>query len=191
MLALGLLFFVGYPATNSYAEQQLAMAAPQFSWEASLPFVAWTIVPYLSLNLLFPFSFFLCERRRELDVHALRLLIVMLASFTAFLLWPMSNRHAAPLHEGWAGQLFATLLAFDKPFNMMPSLHVAVLVVLWDLARHKLSRPWQWVWHAWAGLIAISTLTTWQHHALDVLAGAVLGGLCVVAIRWPGRLLSQ
>jgi membrane-associated phospholipid phosphatase len=193
MLALGSLFLIGYPAINRYAEVHSVLIAPRFAWEAAIPFLAWTVVPYLLLNLIFPLSFFVCERRRELDVHALRLLGAQLASFTAFLMWPMRRAQLPPVDESWATGLFEALLAFDRPFNMMPSLHLAVLVIVWDLLRRKSMqhwhprwhRGWRWLCHLGAAAIAVSTLTTWQHHVLDVSAGVLLGALCVLCIRWP------
>lgn len=190
MLALGSLFLIGYRATNDYAEAHSVLTAPRFAWEDTIPFLAWTVVPYLSLNIVFPLSFFLCERRRELDVHGLRLLTAQVASFGAFLLWPMRNMHRAPIEHGVASGFFEALLAFDKPYNMMPSLHLAVLVIVWDLLRRKFEAPWCWACHAGALIIAISTLTTWQHHVLDVLAGTILGVLCIAVMRWPRETTS-
>jgi membrane-associated phospholipid phosphatase len=37
----------------------------------------------------------------------------------------------------------------------------------------------RWLWHGACGLILISTLTTWQHDLLDVLAGLLVGALAL------------
>ena len=38
------------------------------------------------------------------------------------------------------GDLFAVLAAFDQPFNQAPSLHIALLVILWALFARKAPR---------------------------------------------------
>ena len=64
---------------------------------------------------------------------------------------------------------------FDKPFNQAPSLHIALLVIIWDHWRHRLSGIAGVVWHVWCLLIGASVLTTWQHHFIDIPTGALLG----------------
>jgi membrane-associated phospholipid phosphatase len=83
--------------------------------------------------------------------------------------------------SGW--MFFAALTSFDKPFNQAPSLHIALLVILWDLYA---GRPGVWrdaMLHGWSLLIAVSVLTTYQHHFIDIPTGALLGWLCVWL--WP------
>src|SRR4051812_10529647 len=41
-----------------------------FEWERSIPWVGFFIVPYMSIDLFFFFSFFLCTDLRELRTHA-------------------------------------------------------------------------------------------------------------------------
>ena len=81
-----------------------------------------------------------------------------------------------PETSGLPGFLFAVLGGFDKPFNQAPSLHIALLVILWDHWRQRLNGVWRGiVWHAWFFLIGASVLTTWQHHFIDIPTGALLG----------------
>jgi hypothetical protein len=76
------------------------------------------------------------------------------------------------------------------PYNRAPSLHIGVLTVLWVRFAPGL-RGWRCVClHGWFALIAASVLTTYQHHVLDVPAGAALGALAIaitgVRARRPG-----
>jgi membrane-associated phospholipid phosphatase len=75
--------------------------------------------------------------------------------------------------------MFAALTSFDLPYNQAPSLHIALLVVLWHFYRQVLPRRWHPALHAACLTIAISALTTWQHHFIDIPTGAWLGALCV------------
>jgi hypothetical protein len=79
--------------------------------------------------------------------------------------------------------MFGVLGGFDKPFNQAPSLHIALLVIIWDHWRHRLPGLLQPLWHAWCLLIGASVLTTWQHHFIDIPTGALLGIFCVWL--WP------
>jgi protein-tyrosine phosphatase len=80
--------------------------------------------------------------------------------------------------------LFQVLELFDKPFNQAPSLHVALLVILWgQYARWVTGTAWRVLLHAWFALIGVSILTTWQHHFIDIPTGALLGFVCMWL--WP------
>jgi protein-tyrosine phosphatase len=81
------------------------------------------------------------------------------------------------------GWLFAVLAGFDKPFNQAPSLHIALLVILWVMYQRHTQGVWRWVVHGWFGLIGISVLTTYQHHFIDLPTGALAGWICVWL--WP------
>jgi protein-tyrosine phosphatase len=85
--------------------------------------------------------------------------------------------------DGVFGLLFELLGAFDKPFNQAPSLHIALLVILWVCYARHVPGLWRWLLHGWFALIGVSVLTTWQHHFIDLPTGALLGWLCVWL--WP------
>lgn len=178
MLLLGMLFFVGYPLTNHWAAMQGGVLL-QSSWDQHIPFYGWMLLPYLSINLLYPCSFFLHDNKTELQRFSLQLLCAQLCSYAIFVLYPTRNQRPEPAAEGLFKLLLEQLKQFDQPFNMLPSLHIAVLVILWNHPlRHRLNKPYSWFWHGWAGLIVISTLGTWQHYLYDVLAGLILGWFC-------------
>lgn len=82
--------------------------------------------------------------------------------------------------------MFAVLAGFDKPFNQAPSLHIALLVVLWvcyDRYLRSFHHAWRWLLHGWFFMIGLSVLTTWQHHFIDLPTGALAGWFCVWL--WP------
>ena len=85
--------------------------------------------------------------------------------------------------SGWTGWLFELLWSFDKPHNLVPSLHVALASLLWPVyARHTQSVTRLLV-HVWFTLIIASPLLTLQHHVLDVATGAMLGQFCLFVFR--------
>jgi membrane-associated phospholipid phosphatase len=144
------LFFLTYGAANELAGSRDHVPSIVFGWERHIPFLAWTIIPYWSMDPLYALSLFVCRSRPELDMHARRLITAQ-------------------------GFLFETLARFDKPFNQAPSLHIALLVLLWVRYAQHARRIWTSLLHCWFALIAVSVLTTWQHHFIDVPTGALLG----------------
>ena len=175
---LGPSFFVTYGFANWVASQRADVGEIVFAWERSIPFLAWTIVPYWTIDALYGISLFLCATRAELDTLGKRLALAQIICIACFLLFPMRFTFVRPETDGAFGFLFDVLADFDKPFNQAPSLHVALLVILWQVYPHHAGR-WRWLVHGWFALIAASVLTTYQHHFVDVPTGALAGWLCV------------
>ncbi|HSC85552.1 MAG TPA: phosphatase PAP2/dual specificity phosphatase family protein [Pseudomonas sp.] len=184
LLLLAPLFFTSYSFANWLTGQRSDVGSLAFAWEQYTPLWPWTIVPYWSIDLLYGLSFLHPATRREMDRHALRLLSVQLICVACFLLWPLRFTFERPELSGFFGWMFDVLMGFDKPFNQAPSLHIALLVVIWVMfARHTHGLLWRGLLHGWMALIGLSVLTTWQHHFIDVPTGALAGWLCVWL--WP------
>lgn len=186
LLLLGPFFFASYGFANWAASVRAEVGAIVFGWESAIPFLPWTIVPYWTIDALYALSLFVCISREELDVHARRLLLAQVVAVACFLLFPLRFAFERPETGGVFGWLFDVLTGFDKPFNQAPSLHIALLVVLWLLYLRHAGR-WRWLVHGWFALIGVSVLTTYQHHFVDVPTGALLGWLCVWLIPDEGR----
>lgn len=183
LLLLAPLFFSTYGFATWVTAQRDDVGSMVFDWERHMPFWAWTIVPYWSIDLLYGFSLLLPRSRDELKRHALRLLTAQVIAVSCFLLWPLSFTFSRPELDGVFGWLFAVLAGFDKPFNQAPSLHIALLVVLWVCYARHTQGFWRWLVHGWFALIGVSVLSTYQHHFIDVPTGALAGWLCVWL--WP------
>ncbi|SFL30031.1 phosphatase PAP2/dual specificity phosphatase family protein [Lysobacter sp. cf310] len=180
---LGPLFFLSYGYANSVAAARVGVPSIVFGWERAIPFWAWTILPYWSIDLFYGISLFVCRDRRELDNQALRLLSAQFIAIACFLAFPLTFSFVRPETDGVFGWMFDVLLGFDKPFNQAPSLHIVLLIVLWVRFAQHLSGAWRWLLHLWFGLIGVSVLTTYQHHFVDVPTGLLAGWLCVWL--WP------
>ena len=181
---LGPFFFATYGLATWITAQRAYVPAVVFDWERAIPFLPWTIVPYWSIDLLYGLSLFTCSDRRELDTHAKRLLTAQIVAVCCFLLFPLTFTFDRPVTDGAFGWLFQVLGLFDKPFNQAPALHIALLVILWaQFGRKVTGGAWRAALHIWFVLIGVSTLTTWQHHFIDVPTGALLGFVCLWL--WP------
>lgn len=185
LCVLAPLFFATYNFATWAASERSEVISLVFEWEREIPFWPWTIVPYWSIDLLYGMSFLLPRTRVALNRHAFRLLSVQLIAIGCFLLWPLKFSFSRPELDGVYGWMFDVLASFDKPFNQAPSLHIAILVVLWVCYARHLQNTWRWLMHCWFALIGLSVLTTYQHHFIDVPTGALVGWLCVWL--WPQR----
>src|ERR1039457_1330202 len=178
-------FFISYDFANFHAERQGATIALFFAWERHIPFIAWTILPYWSIDLLYGFSFLFCRSPRMVDLHAVRLLTVQLISIACFLFFPLHFAFERPETGGIYGMLFDTLTGFDKPYNQAPALHLGLLVVIWLRFTQGTHGIWRWLTHLWALLIGVSALTTYQHHFIDIPTGIAVGFISLWL--WPDQ----
>lgn len=131
-------FFLSYGFANWTAAQRASVPVIAFGWEHAIPFLAWTIVPYWSIDALYGLSLFVCVTRAELDTHAKRLLTAQLVAIVFFIAMPYRFSFERPAADGAYGALFAFLGSFDLPFNQIPSLHIALAVILWVLYAKKI-----------------------------------------------------
>lgn len=177
-------FYLTYGTANYLASLRTNVGSIVFDWERHVPFVAWTIYPYWSINVFYGLSLFLCRSEHELRRHALRLLTAQIAAVACFIAFPLAFTFGQPAADGVGSWLFTALRGFDQPFNQAPSLHIALAVILWDLYRRLITQPFaRVVLHLWTLLVVGSVLTTYQHHFIDIPTGALLGVLCVWL--WP------
>lgn len=182
---VGMLFYASYGLSNHYAASLAYVPEIAFAWERGIPFWAWTIVPYWSLNLMYAAVFFLCRDTREQNCYVARLVSAQIVATTCFMLFPLHFGWPKPPTDGLWGVMFDSLVAFDLPYNQSPSLHIALSIIVgafyWTRFP-KIRLPIL----LWQSLIALSVLTTYQHHFIDVPTGALLGWLVLWAIPQRG-----
>jgi protein-tyrosine phosphatase len=179
------LFFLSYGWANHLAAARDVTTSIVFDWESAIPFLPWTIVPYWSIDVMYGLSFLFCRTVREVNHHGLRLLTAQCLSIACFVAFPLRFSTDRPATDGLFGNLFDALASFDLPYNQAPSLHISLLLIIWWVLVRHATPALRWIWHAWALLVAISVLTTWQHHFLDLPTGALVGLFCLWL--WPDR----
>ena len=141
------------------------------------------ILPYLSMDLFFVGAPFLFRRSRALKIFSIRIAGAIVVAGICFLLFPLRFAFPRPPLEGWLGWLFGFFLSLDAPYNLCPSLHAALLVLLVDAYGRHLRGSVRAAVMGWFILIGFSPLLTHQHHVIDIVAGFLLGGLCLGLIR--------
>ena len=100
LLFLAPFFFVTYGLANWTAAQRADVPSLVFGWERAIPFWAWTILPYWSIDALYGLSLFVCTSRRELDTHARRLLTAQLVAVACFVAVPLRYSFDRPDADG-------------------------------------------------------------------------------------------
>jgi protein-tyrosine phosphatase len=175
--ALSALFVVVYGGTNWITSLRNDVGTWVYDWEFLIPFVPIMIIPYMSIDLFFVAGPFLCTDRHELRVLTRRIVFAILVAATCFLIYPLRCMYVKPPLEGWLGWIFGTFLTFDKPYNLLPSLHIALRSILADLYARHTSGAVRWASNIWFSLIGISTILTYQHHVVDVIGGFVLAAI--------------
>lgn len=150
-----------------------------FDFEKFIPFLPWTIIPYMTSGIFFCAAFFFCTTREQLTVLTKKMLFVTIISGICFLLFPLQFSLAKPeINNHVLGIPFYFLKVFDSPFNQAPSLHIAYAFIFWSVFRNvKRGRIFLMIVLFFLG---ISTLTTYQHHVIDVVTGAILAHLCFI-----------
>ena len=182
---VGMLFYASYGLSNHYAASLAYVPEIAFAWERGIPFWAWTIVPYWSLNLMYAAAFFLCRDACEQNRYVARLVSAQIVATTCFMLFPLYFGWPKPPTDGLWGWLFDSLVAFDLPYNQAPSLHIALSIIVGAFYWTRFPKIRLPIF-LWQSLIALSVLTTYQHHFIDVPTGALLGWLVLWAIPQHG-----
>ena len=184
LAGLSIFFFTSYNLTNWYTANRSDVGSLVFSWESSTPLWAWTIVPYWSIDFMYGLAILLASSKQSLKILCLRLFSAQIICITCFFIFPLKFSFERPHLDGFLGLWFDVLMGFDKPFNQAPSLHITLLVILWQFYKSYLKSKFNQLFlHAWCLLIALSVLTTWQHHFFDVPTGLWAGCFCIWL--WP------
>ena len=182
---VGILFYASYSLSNHYAASLAYVPEVAFAWERNIPFWEWTILPYWSLNLMYAAAFFLCRNAREQNRYVARLVSAQIIATSCFMLFPLHFGWPKPPTDGLWGWLFDSLVAFDLPYNQAPSLHIALSIIVGAFYWTRFPKIRLPIF-LWQSLIALSVLTTYQHHFIDMPTGALLGWLVLWAIPQHG-----
>jgi membrane-associated phospholipid phosphatase len=180
---LSLLFLVVYGATNWFTSLRSDVDIVAFGWERHIPFVPWTIIPYMSIDLFFIAAPFVCRTENEARLLAKRITFAIIVAGLCFLLFPFRFAFDRPSASGWLGVVFDQFRAMDQPHNLLPSLHITLRTILAAVYVKRARGFWRALCHVWFSLIGFSTLLTYQHHLLDVAGGFVLAAYCFYVFR--------
>lgn len=143
-----------------------------------IPFIPWTIWPYLLLlltDLVFPL---LIVERRLFRFTMRAYAFTALISFAVWALFPTTLPRSSiiPHGDSISEIAYRLLISVDPPNNCFPSGHISIPTVLfWALGK-------QWPTykiHLWLcfALLSVTILTTKQHYFVDLVGGLTAGVL--------------
>jgi hypothetical protein len=180
---LSLLFIAVYGTTNWLASLRPDVRVFVFNWERSIPFVPFFIIPYLSIDLFFVAAPFICRSVGELRAFAFRVIAAIAVAGVCFVILPLRCAFPPVTLHGWSGSLFASFLTLDRPYNLLPSLHAALGLILFDHYFHRTRCLGRAATVVWFLMIALSPLLTHQHQVADIVSGMALAGYCFYVFR--------
>ena len=180
---LSILFLVVYGGCNWITSRRSDVGVFYFQWERAIPFVPFLVLPYMSIDLFFVAAPFLCRTDRELSIFAKRVVAAIFIAGTCFLLFPLRFAFPRPHGDGWLGALFDWFRGMDAPYNLLPSLHAALWMLLADIYLRHTRGLFRGAIIVWFALIGLSPVLTYQHHVIDILGGFALAGYCFYLFR--------
>ena len=182
---LSILFLIVYGSCNWISSRRTNVGTFYFEWERRIPFVPFFILPYMSIDLFFIVAPFLCRTDRELSILAKRIAAAIIVAGICFLLLPLRFAFPRPHADGWLGALFDWFRGMDAPYNLLPSLHAALMLILVNVYFRHTRGFVRVATMMWFILIALSPVLTYQHHVIDIVGGFVLAGICFCFFREP------
>ena len=184
---MGVVFYSTYGGANYLAGLRTDVPEVFWPWERQIPFWAWSIVPYWTLNLFYAGAFFCCQNRAQIHRLLQQLLLAQAIAVVCFIGYPLTFTWEKPLTDGLTGRLFSALAGFDQPYNQAPSLHIILTMVIGRFYWYRFATWARPLWLAWLLLIAVSVLTTYQHHFIDIPTGVLVGCLVLWLLPWQGK----
>jgi protein-tyrosine phosphatase/membrane-associated phospholipid phosphatase len=182
---LSALFLIVYGGCNWITARRANVGTFYFECERTIPFVPLFILPYMSIDFFFVVAPFLCRTDRELSILAKRIVTAIVVAGICFLLFPLRFAFPRPHADGWLGALFDWFRGMDAPYNLLPSLHAALALILLDIYFRHTRGFVRIATMTWFVLIALSPVLTYQHHLIDIIGGFALAGYCLYFFREP------
>jgi protein-tyrosine phosphatase/membrane-associated phospholipid phosphatase len=179
---LSLLFLLVYSGTNWLTSHRADVGTWYYEWERFIPFVPLMLIPYMSIDLFFVAAPFLSRDQGELATFCRRVTLAIFVAGVCFLAMPLKLGFERPRLEGWMGALFGWFFATDLPYNLCPSLHIALRTILAEMYARHTRGLWNIASHVWFSLVGFSTVLTYQHQVIDVAGGFLLAAVCFYVV---------
>jgi membrane-associated phospholipid phosphatase len=173
----GVLFQALYSACNISAARAGITRNIATAWDASVPFVPWMLLPYMTSVPLLVMAFLFTPTRQSLRALSQRCMLTTVVGTLIFALWPLHITVVRPPSgNAFLSALGDLLQRLDAPYNQWPSLHVAYCMLVWVALRDRFTTSLvRLALAAWLTLVATSTVLTHQHYLPDFAGGVLLG----------------
>jgi len=170
--------YIGYILTNQF-HLFTPHSLPMTGLDEAIPFLPWTIAPYLILVLgMYLFAFI--DNEDDFISALVALTIAVCINYLTYIIYPTTYpRPPLPQSTELGASLYHWLVSIDTPANCFPSGHITTPAIgCWYLARHHTTlRPFLFITFL---ILSVTTLTTKQHYAIDIPAGLFTAGLGIL-----------
>ena len=171
-------FFFVYGSTNWISSERSIFFSYYFSWEQDIPFIPIFILPYLSLSLFIILPVFFIDANRIMP-WAVSHMIMTFAAGLIFLLAPSKHAMSRINDKHDFSYLFDLLYTLDLPYNLFPSLHVALSTLAFLIMLPLMNRKLIIISIAtWWSVMTASVIFIHQHNVSDIVGGIILSWLC-------------
>ena len=170
VLWTGIFLSYSYRTVNQYSTPKYDFA---LRIDDYIPFMPWTGLVYWSYYGLFVGGAWVVNPKRFTRMWV-GVLVCNLVSYACYIPFTAHVPHpdVTFVQPEWLGDMYRGFYNLDGPGNTLPSLHCALSAILgWNIRKHH------WGWLLWALAISLSTLTTKEHVALDLVAGWLLAAI--------------
>jgi len=171
---LSIQFVVIYGGANLLSQQRADVHQIYFDWELSIPLFPTMLWIYASIvPLMLSPPFFLDSR--QLTHLAKQLALAMVIAGSVFLIFPGTTGYES---NATSSSAIEFLRLIDLPYNVFPSLHVALSSIIMLHLYRVFGTSGRWFLAVWLGALITSVILTHQHHVADVFGGLILAWLC-------------
>jgi hypothetical protein len=155
---------------------------PLLITDHQIPFLMWTVWPYLLLLLL---TLLLVMAERGLFNRSLIAIAfgTMLNAAWWILLPTKYPRPPVPAVEGLTGEIYQWLCSVDSPANCFPSAHITLPAIAFHAIATQHPRLRWWLMTVFA-LLSVTIFTTKQHYVIDLPGGLMMAWLAVRLSEW-------
>jgi membrane-associated phospholipid phosphatase len=170
------LFVSVYGFTNWVAFQHSYHYQLWHPVELSIPFIPWTILIYLSLQILLNVPAFILSVPELISLSKSMTWATLIAG-AFFLIFPSPAGFIRGEVTGTFAPFFHHLYSLDKSANTFPSLHITFSYLFVRILNYS-AKKWIPFFWGWLLLICLSVLLTHQHHLIDIAGGVLLAEFC-------------
>ncbi|MEO6695162.1 MAG: type I restriction-modification enzyme R subunit C-terminal domain-containing protein [Ignavibacteria bacterium] len=171
-------YYLLTPLNNPLSDTFISMG---LSFENSIKLIPGLLIPYFSIYVLIVFLIFSISRKKETgDMSVFLISILLLWSIVNFAhgFFPVMNTLRPDIKsEGFFFDAIRSLYKSVKPYNTMPSWHVAT-AILCGIVYYKLNFKRHILVIVWIVLICLSPLFLKMAYLVDILVAIPLPFLC-------------
>lgn len=163
----------GYFLTGFFSEgrNMYTLFSPVDFW---FGFFTSTVFIYLTVYMIFLIPFAAADHASEAIIILISFGIMLLSNYILMLLWPVEMIRPSPTGTNLSAEVVRLLQKHDVAHNCFPSSHCSVSLLA-GLMSFKKDRLFIGIFTIVSAIaISLSTLTTKQHFAIDVISGWIL-----------------